>query len=99
MGRVGCTLYSSRDDGEESGDQGGGTKHDGKEGVQSSSLVVNAEVLKCSRKGKCTLESCFRDLDHREAGRVREESLGSASWSRGNSQQKGPTTTSGKEWG
>lgn len=25
-------------------------------------------MLKYSRKGKCTLRSCFRDLDRREAG-------------------------------
>lgn len=55
------------------GDQSSGTKHAGKEGVQSSSLVVNAEVLKCSWKGKCTPGSRFRDLGFSEAGsRVRD---------------------------
>lgn len=30
--------------------------------VHSLCWVVNAEVLKCSWKGKCMLESCLRDV-------------------------------------
>lgn len=37
-------------------------------GVLSLCLVVNAEVLKCSRKAKCMLESCLRDAGHGGAG-------------------------------